>query len=459
MKKIILFAIVFLLLVNPALALNLDVEESKDSQDVLVVGVERPAKLNLSITNNGERETFRLSNLFGFHITPVGNFEISPGNTKKIEMEIYPRADESPGIYNFKYSIISGGSKQKFNSLIEIVELKDAINIETDNFNFKENTAKVKIKNNKNFDFGEMNIKISSEFFNLEKQFELSPNETKEFKVDLNEKKVDKLLAGVYNLNANIQIGNKTFEILGEVEFSENKDIQTTKEEYGWIVNTDKIIKKNEGNVVETFREDIERNIISRLFTTMNPEPTLTKREGTKIYYAWSEILQPGEKFEITVKTNWFYPIIILILIGIIIVFIKKYSVKDLELKKKVSFVKTKGGEFALKISIIVKAKNYLEDISITDRVPSMLKLHERFGVEKPTKVGKHKKKLVWNFDHLDTGESRVLTYLAYSKLGFLGKFVLPPTVGIYKKEGNTEESQSNRAYFVSEQSKPKKEE
>ena len=123
-------------------------------------------------------------------------------------------------------------------------------------------------------------------------------------------------------------------------------------------------------------------------------------------------------------------------------------------LRKRVHFVKAKGGEFALKVSVFVNAKHYVERVHIIDRLPPLVKLFDRFSGDTPTKVSEKERRVEWDFEKLEGGETRMLSYIIYSKIGVLGRFALPSTTAIYQRDGKIHESVSNRAFFVAEQTK-----
>jgi hypothetical protein len=196
----------------------------------------------------------------------------------------------------------------------------------------------------------------------------------------------------------------------------------------------------------------IKKNIISRLFTTLTPEPDSVDRQGFTVYYLWNRELKPGEEFEITVRTNWLFPLVVILLIIAIIILVKQYSKTNLILKKRVSFVRAKGGEFALKVSIFVNARKHVERINIIDRLPPLVTLYDKYGQEKPTRFDDKNRRLEWNFEKLEAGETRALSYIIFSKVGVVGKFALPTATAIYEKEGEIQETESNRAFFIAEQ-------
>ena len=122
----------------------------------------------------------------------------------------------------------------------------------------------------------------------------------------------------------------------------------------------------------------------------------------------------------------------------------------ELVLKKKVHFVKTKGGEFALKVVLTAKARKHVEDIQIVDKLPGMTKLYEKFGI-KPDKIDHATRRIFWNINNLNEGEERVYSYIIYSKIKVVGKFELSPAMAMYERDGKTHEVLSNRAFFDSE--------
>jgi hypothetical protein len=238
------------------------------------------------------------------------------------------------------------------------------------------------------------------------------------------------------------------------MKFSEKDIVTSTENQYGVIVNTKKITKTNEGNVISVTQTVIRKNIISRLFTSFSPEPDLVERKGALVYYTWQKELKPGEELLLTVRTNWLLPLLAVLLVIAVIILTKQLSRKNLSLRKRVTFVRAKGGEFALKVSIIVNARRFVERVHIIDRLPPITKLHERFGGEMPKKVDAHNRRIEWSFDRLQGGESRVISYIIYSKVGVLGKFVLPTTTAIYEKDGEVHEAESNHAFFIAEQAR-----
>jgi hypothetical protein len=450
MKKIgiALFILIFL---PTVLAFSLDVKKTS-SNEVLIYDLDKPLTVDLKITNNGVSDNIEFYNLIGFRILPGGTEPIASGETKDFKLKISPVGEfKYRGFYTFEYYIKGRDAEIKDTLTFQIIDLKDAFEVGTEEINPESNLLKIYLYNKVNFEFGTIKAKFSSPFFNIEKEFELAGNEKKTFEIQLNKEDFKKLMAGFYTVKAEISVDDKKTEVEGMIKFVEKNILTTTKKDYGLVVYTKIIEKKNEGNVIEKTDTVIQKSIISRLFTSFSPEPDVVDRKGPTIYYTWNREVKPGEVLEIKVKTNWLFPFIIILFIVVIVILVKQVEKNDLVLKKKVNFVNAKGGEFALKVSVFITARKFIEKINIIDRLPPLVKVYEHFGGNAP-KMNERLRRMEWDFNKLEAGETRVLSYLVYSKVGVLGKFALPATTAIYEKDGKIHESRSNRAFFVAEQ-------
>jgi hypothetical protein len=452
MKKVLIPLFLILLTLPFALALNLNVEKTS-SGEVLITDLDIPAEFNFKITNLGAGDTVEFYNLVGFQIVPATTY-LKAGETKEITLSVSPIGKiNERGHYTFEYFIRgTDDSEVKKQLTFAIIDLEDAFEVGSGNIDPATQSLEIYIHNKNNFDFGDMSAKFSSPFFNFEKSFNLGPYEKETFEVQLNKEDFKSLMAGFYTLNVEVQAKEKAADVEGIIKFVEKDILTTTTNNYGFIINTDIIKKVNEGNIAVETETVIKKNIISRLFTTLTPEPDSVDRQGLTVYYMWNREVNPGETLEITVRTNWLLPLLVALLIVAIILLVKQYSKTNIVLKKKVNFVNAKGGEFALKVSILVSAKKYVERVNIIDRLPPLVRLYERYGGEKPTRVDEKNRKLEWNFEKLEAGETRALSYIIFSKIGVLGKFALPSANAIYEKDGEISEVDSNKAFFMAEQ-------
>ena len=452
MKKV-LYLLAILMILPTILAIDLEVNQTSQNE-ALIIGLGQPAVFKINVTNNGKTDDFKFYTFFGLGFDSNKKIRIESGETKEIVLKVYPRYDFNlEGFTTFSYFIQDRyGDEIEEKFTVKIVELSDAFEVGASSINPESNSLEIYIHNKVNFNFEDLEVKFSSAFFELEKELDLAPYKRATFEVDLKKDEFDELIAGFYTLSSTIKVENLSANVEGKIEFTEKNLLETNKRNYGFIIFTKVIQTKNEGNVMGEAEVTLERNAITRLFTTMKPEPTNVEREGMTIYYTWNKNLAPGEIHEVVFRTNWFYPLLAIFLVVLIIYFTKKYSRTDLVLRKKVNFVNAKGGEFALKVTVLVEAKEYLEKVRIVDRLPPLVRVYGRFGGEIPARFHKTNKVFEWDFEQLEAGEKRVLSYIIYSKVGVLGKFALPSARGIFRREGIEKEVTSNRAYFLAQQ-------
>ena len=454
MKRVFLFEIIIFLTIFPIIsALNLEVVQKTDDA-AMIIGSDMPTMIDLEIKNNGEDQSLIFYNFFGYDTLPKGSVYILSGETKIIPVGIYPREDlKQQGKVIFELYIQGeNGDQMTVPLTIKIVKLEDAFEIGAEEFKPDSNNVSVYIKNKINLNFNNINATFKSSFFDFEKVFSIGSYKKQVFEVTLDKEEFRELMAGIYPLEAKVNAREQSAGIKGTMKFSEEDIVTDYQNEYGIIVYTKTISKVNEGNVISVASTILKKNIISRLFTTFSPEPLLVERQGLDVYYTWETELKPGEKIDIVVRTNWLLPLLAILLIVSVVILTKQLSRKNLSLKKRVSFVRAKGGEFALRVSIIVSARKFVEKINVIDRLPMLVKIHEKFGGEMPKKIEEKNRRIEWYFDKLQQGESRTISYIIYSKVGILGKFALPTTRAVYEREGEIHDTESNHTFFMAEQ-------
>jgi hypothetical protein len=453
MKKVAIFLLLIFVL-QTAVALDLSINKTS-SKEVIILGVDTPVEYNLTIKNNENKaESLLFYTFFGAGFEPVERINFNGKEEKEIKISIIPREDYTiKGYTSFSYFIKSlDDSEIEEKLMVKIIDLDEAFEIGASKIDPESNSIYIYLENKINFNFENLDIKVTSPFFGFSEKISLEPYESKEFEISLDNEEFQELMAGFYTLNADIGFQELDVKIEGNIEFLEKDLIETKSEDYGFIIVTKVIEKTNNGNVVTPIETTVKKNALSRLFTSFNEEPSTVKRQGLNIYYTWISDIAPGETSEIKVRTNWLIPLLILLAIYLVVYLTKRYYNPNLILRKRVSFVRAKGGEFALKVSIIITAKQYLEKVRLIDRLPPLVKMYERFGGEYPSKVDEKRKKIEWEFNHLEEGEKRIISYVIYSKVGILGRFALPSATAIFEREGKIKDSTSNKAFFVAEQ-------
>jgi hypothetical protein len=454
-KKIGALLIIFsaLLLSLALISANLDIKKTVVSP-VAIKDLSIPAVYTIKITNNGGADTFNIYSLVGLRLEPNESFSINTGETKEITLKAYidMPLKVSPDYYSFEYKISGVNSGLQSDELAAtLVYLKDAFNIHIDSINPLSDKTIINVDNRGGYFFKNVSLDVSSDFFLKSINFDLLPFEKKQIEVSINKEKARTLIAGPYIVNIKLNVENLDATTSTILKFEEMPGIETKQSDEGILLHRIEIEKVNNGNTNIAVAVPITVNKIASLFTTFNVHPTKKESKGFQNTYIIEQEIAPGTSLKVIAKTNWW--ILIGIIVGIILIYYltDKYIRNKLVLRKTVTFVRTKGGEFALKVNIHLKARDFVEKIRIIDRLPPMVRVFERYGAIAPDRVDEANRRVEWNLSALGRGEERVLSYIVYSKVGVMGRFELPMTGAIYEYEGKIKEASSNPAFFNNE--------
>ena len=452
-KRVFSFFVLGLLFALAFVSAELKIEKQA-IYDSVISEIGKEAEFNFKFTNLGESDSFSIYSLVGINFYPNESFSIAKGEEKTLTFNLKPEKAilDNHGTFNFVYKIKSSSGMQEDSIAIRIIKLKDALEINSYNIVLDGYKAIVYVKNLAGTEFSEVNAEFQSSFFNFNKKFSLLPYEKKEFSVELNKEEIKKLSAGEYTIVTDAQVDGVKERYENKFKFTEKANIITNEDHRGFLISKQTIEKRNEGNIPYVVQIKMNKNILSRLFTTFNFEPSEVERDGVIVRYAFQKEIKPSESFIVIARTNWFYPLIILAAIIIIAYLVYVLTSSYLIVKKKVSYVKTKSGEFALKVTLIVRARKFAEKIKVVDKLPYMFKLHDRFVI--PPRIDEKNKRLEWDIDSLQENEERVFSYIIYSKIAPVGKFELPLANAIFEKDGKIHETESNRVFFISDVSK-----
>ncbi|MBS3098642.1 hypothetical protein J4462_00340 [Candidatus Pacearchaeota archaeon] len=446
MKKITL-SILLVILISQVMALEV---EKEDKGSTIIQELGNPSVFDFIINNPGQEDRFEIYSLLSASFWPKGKFTLPPGK-KRMEVKVFLAEElrKNTGSFQFAYQI-KGDNSGIFEDtlLVKIVSLKDTIEIKPLSISPEDDSVKIIIKNKENAHIENLKINFDSLFFTGSKELSFLPFEEKEITLELN-KNFEKTEAGTYIVTAELE-AKEDIEIEEIISYLEKEGTSIKKESSGFVLKTSTITKTNEGNIPVTTTIEVRKNIISRIFTINNPEPLTQERKGFLVLYSWRKNLAPKEFLIIETTTNFTIPFIILAAIIILGVAVRIYTLSPLVLNKKTSLVRTKHGEFALKIFLHVKARKNLKEVKIIDMLPHMAKLYEKFG-KAPDEVDPKTKRLFWHFPHLEKGEKRVVSYIIYSKMNVIGRFELPRAMAIFKTNDKRKEVLSDRAYFAAE--------
>ena len=419
--------------------------------NVVITELNNPAIYEFRINNPGPEDSFQIYSLVSVSMSPKGKF-VLPHGTSTIEVYAYPAQElrKNPGFLSFEYQL-KGNEKGIFKDtlLINIVPIEELIEVSSQPFHPNDTEAIIQIRNTKSTNIENLKLELESRFFETETEIDLTPLEQKNISVQIN-KDISKLVAGPYEIKAKIDIQNETITEYGTLNYLEKEGVMVDRQTEGFIVRKTVIRKTNVGNTPVTAEVELKKDVLSRLLTLNSPMADSTERSGLSTTYLWQKTISPSETFTVSSTTNYTLPAVIIAIIIAIAFVLRFYTSSPLVINKKTSLVKTKGGEFALKINLHIKAKSNLHNIILTDTLPRMTNLYEGFG-KMPDKITDDKRRVSWEIPYLRAGESRIISYIVFSKLNITGRFELPSAAATFKKDNETMHSFSNRAFHISE--------
>lgn len=449
-KGFILLAMLLILPVISAIP-NLEVEKI-DKGSVVIAELDNPAIFEFIINNKGSAEKFQIYSLVGMSMLPEGFFDLSSGKTT---LEITANPNEKlrgiGGFLSLEYQIYgqtSGIFKDEL--LIKVVPLEKSVVIKKVQLHPDDSVVNITLENKENTHLENIRLNLKSTFFEKQESISLAPYKQVTVSVPITEN-TKKIVAGPYVVTAEIQTsGGAKEKIQGTIDYLEKEGLSVEKITEGFIIRKTTVTKTNVGNIPVTAEIEIKKDVLSRLFTVNSPLHSSVERTGLATTYLWEKNLGPNESLSVKSTTNYTFPFLVLILLVVIVLCLKYYTRSYLSISKKVSHVKTKGGEFALKVHLHVTAKKHIDNIQITDTLPAMAKLYENYGT-KPDSISAGARKISWKIPRLNSGETRVISYIVYSKIQTFGRFELPAVSASFEHDGKIFNILSDKVFFVSD--------
>lgn len=361
-----------------------------------------------------------------------------------INLSFYIRKDLPPNKYTYTYYIknVDTGEIIKDSFTFEVVNAKDIFSFSIqEKINKDDKSFKLKIKNKFNLNFDNITLRIYNNFIDSSFDLSIRPFEEKEIDVNIKEN-VKEEWCGAKDVKIDIILYGKGYTFEKQIWLEEYREIKTEEKTESIFLGKKIYVKKtNLGNNVTEAIISIKLNSFEKIFAKGNTKAEI-KKEKDFYVYVFKKNLKPGESFEVEMSINyqWLLIIPLIIIIIIILLILRK---EEVVVKKDVKRVKTKSGEFALRVflSITNKTRESLKEVAILDYLPLSLKFYE-FGLTLPDKVEGNK--LYWVLGEIPAGETRSISYLCYSKIRYEGRMVMPRAKIKYLLRGKKHIKESN---------------
>lgn len=400
--------------------------DKKLVNDVVAIELTIPAKYNITIHNSGPASSYEFIALVDATITPQFTEVIPTGGSETVTMGFLPNYRVRYNIYYPFYIRNDAGDTIKENVSVRMLPLSQIVSIEIPKqIGRNDVNLPVKITNKQNIDLGNVVVYVESTPIIASATVDLPANSTVTVNVPLGSTQLKVTEAGSYPFTVKLFLNNEYNYSVEETsqlqEYAEIFEQTQIKRNFFGYVKT--ITRTNNGNIKQLITVDYKyANFIEKSFTSFNIEPSV--RETGKS--TWEKQLAPGETFVVIADTNYTIPIVIVVVIVIAVVAYIMFKRRKVIVSKKALRVKTKGGEFAVKIVVLLKniSNKEVSNLTLIDRLPPTTRLYEKFGSVRPDETDKFK--LTWKFPSLLPGEEIVTSYIIYSKINMIGAIELP---------------------------------
>jgi len=459
MKKEVLILAIFISMAVLLPLVAADVTISKiPIVNVVAKEATTPAIYNLTITNNEpSQDTFYIYTLLDMMMSPKESLIIPGKAIVNIQLEAYPgeQLRKKEGDFFLTY-YIRGDNYGQIKDLIpvKIVSLYDAFQVSMPaKVTVNDSELILTLYNNQNLYIPEGRIVIDSPIFSAAKTLEIKPNSTNTIIINLTDK-IRSYEAGEYSADISLLVhGQEAWKATEPVALESVIKITSSEKNKGWFLYPVlQVTKTNDGNALATTNIRVEKDPFSKLFTRSSVTPTSVRQIKGSFVYEWQKDLKPGESFVVEIKTNYLLPLIIFALVAAAAILLWMSTTKPVVMTKRVSKVKTKGGEFALKVNLFLKTFIDIKNVKIVDLAPmAMPNIPPKFGAIQPTRISG--RRLEWSMDRLYKGEERIFSYIIYSKLPLIGEIDLPKALATYQDMlDRNKREYSNRIFFMAEE-------
>ncbi len=433
-KFLIIVAILFMIIPLVRSEDKFTIEKQVISNAV-ALELDSPAEFDLTIKNNqGSADLFEIYSLSSVEITPAGTFSVDGSSSKTIRVKFVPKTKTigAVGITYYVKGYGAGPEATKQDSItIRAYPLSQIILVGIpESITRDDEEVTITFTNTEKINFGDVQISCKSDFFDFTQTIAINGGDKVDITVPL--KNLQALNAGKYPITFEFTIQDKKTNIIKDTNLVEiTKITESEFKRINLLSYTRSILRKNDGNTVEYVKFELSQNFFERFFTSYNIKPSESYGQGLNVVSVWKKELKIGDSLDVKATISYVPLIILLGLLIVAYIIYRVYNRPRIILRKKMLKVKTVGGEFALKIVLIVKnIGKEAKDVVIVDRIPVAAKIHEHFGAIKPEKV--EHDKLLWKFEQLMPGEEHVLSYVVYSKVTFIGKLNVPIAVAHY---------------------------
>ena len=317
----------------------------------------------------------------------------------------------------------------------------------------KEEIISFDVTNTQDYDLNKINIILESELFRNEKEISIDAKEKDQQIANVNiennfEEGFYKLIAKAYYKKTLIGSAESSLKLVNPL--NQKNDYTVEKGLFSKVI---RISKENKGDVVQRESISIPVSSFEKLFIKFSQTPDSIQKDGSGYIYIWQIALQPGEKFELNVRINYlWFVLIVLVIILIAMWLFLRFTRRVTITKKVINISRTKEGIKGARIMLLIKNRGpgSVKNLMVVDRLPELIGPGKHYGTIKPLRVehGRNYNRVLWEIPFLEAGEERVISYEINTNIDIIGKFKIPSAYVKYHTEKNNRQKIAHSGKF-----------
>ncbi len=449
MKKRVFLSVLFIIILSN-LATSADIIEQKNDINIIAVEDYSEAVYQLILKNDqNTSDRFRIiiptTHWEWIIRTEPTSIEINEREEKPILFYIKAFETIDAGLHSIPIKIVSLNDETYFDEErfdVEVITFEKAITTELKQPSeidpSEDNLFKVKLENNYDISYNEVDLVLESDFFSVSKEINLSwsKKETYNFVVNF----TGDIREGSHPIYVKIlsdgkEFSSKEFEmIIGD--HSKISQIGTPIEKL--LFFSEKIVKTNDGSTIS--HEIITKRLspIEMKVASFIPQPDLIEREGRYYVPTWEFDLNPGESRTIIIEKDYRALVFGIILVVILIGLFYSYKKKHITLTKNILSVKSKDGILSMDVVISLKNKSRraIKNLKLLDTITHLVETPTQFTEKREPRVIKSHEKtsLLWHIPKLEGRENYVVSYNVKLEHEKINKLRVPKAAAKYIK-------------------------
>jgi uncharacterized protein (UPF0333 family) len=182
------------------------------------------------------------------------------------------------------------------------------------------------------------------------------------------------------------------------------------------------------------------------IITSTDPQPSQIQEVDGKKVYTWQKNLKPGQETTVKYTTNYWMPLLGLLILTSTIIVAKKIGT-DVNITKK---IETEGEKVKIRLEIQNTGEKTYKELQLEEYIPDIAEVDETFEMNTPdiqkTSQGT---KLKWKITDLEPEDQRVIQYQIKPKIQVEDKVELKKAVIKDKNGQKKAESNNTTARFT----------